>query len=126
MTSSCVLGESVPSSYKHWPSDIPSRQIGAPAIAFVDRQAQVFRIMRVPALKSGGNSGTHSPDQSSSSWRSSTVMKASTPTYKAKVHARKADVPRPPNAFILYRQERHPVVKSEHPEYHNNDICKCI
>lgn len=35
-----------------------------------------------------------------------------------------AKVPRPPNAFILYRQEHHPLVKAENPDFHNNDICK--
>src|SRR5437763_10346675 len=101
-----------------------SKQIGAPTIAFMDQQAGVFRITRVPALKSSENSLTRSQPLSSSSRLSSTVLKASTPTNKAKSYARKAKVPRPPNAFILYRQERHPVLKLEHPEYHNNDICK--
>ncbi len=35
-----------------------------------------------------------------------------------------AKIPRPPNAFILYRQQYHPLVKAENPEFHNNDICK--
>jgi hypothetical protein len=35
-------------------------------------------------------------------------------------------VPRPANAFILYRQHHHPLVKAAHPEYHNNDICKFL
>ena len=126
MTSSCVLGKSILSFQKCWSSNFLSRHLGAPTIAFVDQEFQVFRIRRVLILKSGENSRSHSPAQSSSSQRSSTVMKASTPVYKAKAHSRKAKVPRPPNAFILYRQERHPVLKSEHPEYHNNDICKSI
>ena len=33
-------------------------------------------------------------------------------------------VPRPPNAFILYRQHHHPVIKGLHPDFHNNQICK--
>lgn len=33
-------------------------------------------------------------------------------------------LPRPPNAFILYRQHHHPIVKEAHPELHNNQICK--
>jgi hypothetical protein len=103
---------------------MPSEQIGAPTISFMDQQAQVFRITRIPALKSNENSLTRSPTPSSSSRLSSTVLKASTLTNKAKSYARKAKVSRPPNAFILYRQKRHPVLKSEHPEYHNNDICK--
>jgi HMG (high mobility group) box len=34
-----------------------------------------------------------------------------------------AKIPRPPNAFILYRRSHHPIVKQAHPEMHNNDIC---
>jgi HMG (high mobility group) box len=37
---------------------------------------------------------------------------------------KQAKIPRPPNAFILYRQAYHPLVKAENPEIHNNDICK--
>ena len=33
-------------------------------------------------------------------------------------------IPRPPNAFILYRQHLHPSVKADHPDYENNKICK--
>lgn len=83
----------------------------------------MFRIMRVPALTSEEDFLPDSPAQSSSS-RPSKALKLPTPTYKAKAHVRKAKVPRPPNAFILYRKERHPVLRSEHPDYHNNDICK--
>ena len=36
----------------------------------------------------------------------------------------KSKVPRPPNAFILYRQHHHPIIKSENPDMHNNQICK--
>jgi len=36
----------------------------------------------------------------------------------------KAPVPRPPNAFILYRQYHHPSVKAMRPDLHNNQICK--
>ena len=36
----------------------------------------------------------------------------------------KDKVPRPPNAFIIYRQEWHPKVVKEHPDWRNNDICK--
>ena len=37
---------------------------------------------------------------------------------------KKAKVARPANAFILYRQHHHPLIKAEHPELHNNQICK--
>jgi hypothetical protein len=35
-----------------------------------------------------------------------------------------AKIPRPPNAYILYRKDRHHNVKSAHPGIHNNEICK--
>ncbi len=31
--------------------------------------------------------------------------------------------PRPPNAFILYRQHHHFSVKTAYPDFHNNQIC---
>jgi hypothetical protein len=85
----------------------------------MDEDAQVFRIMRIPALKSGENSRVNSPARSGSSANTPGLMQETVPSYK-----RKAKIPRPPNAFILYRQEYHPKIKSAHPEYHNNDICE--
>jgi HMG (high mobility group) box. len=42
-----------------------------------------------------------------------------------KKHARvPAKIPRPPNAYILYRRDKHNQVKAEHPGLHNNEICK--
>ena len=37
---------------------------------------------------------------------------------------REAKIPRPPNAFILYRQHFHPSMKKQNPNLHNNEICK--
>lgn len=36
----------------------------------------------------------------------------------------KDKVPRPPNAFIIYRKEWHPIVVAQNPGLHNNAICK--
>lgn len=80
--------------------------------------------MRIPALKNGEGSHPYSPVFSSPSPRISKVLKEPTASYKVKANVKKDKVPRPPNAFILYRKEKHPMLKSEHPEYHNNDICK--
>jgi hypothetical protein len=33
-------------------------------------------------------------------------------------------IPRPPNAYILYRKERHNTVKDANPGITNNEICK--
>ncbi|MCJ1473435.1 hypothetical protein MMC13_002086 [Lambiella insularis] len=38
------------------------------------------------------------------------------------VTGKKAGVKRPPNAFILYRQHYHPIIKNENPDIHNNQI----
>lgn len=35
-------------------------------------------------------------------------------------------VPRPPNAFILYRQHWHSYVKEANPELQNSQICKTL
>jgi hypothetical protein len=43
----------------------------------------------------------------------------------SKVSGIKSDkIPRPPNAFILYRKDHHESVKVAHPGIHNNKICK--
>lgn len=33
-------------------------------------------------------------------------------------------VPRPPNAYILYRRDHHKAVKQSNPKLSNNDICR--
>nr|AKG96281.1 putative MAT1-2-1 mating type protein [Knightiella splachnirima] len=48
-----------------------------------------------------------------------------TPNSEKKVHTnsgKKAKVPRPPNAFILYRQQHHPLIRDQNPGMHNNQI----
>lgn len=35
-------------------------------------------------------------------------------------------IPRPPNAFIIYRKAHHAATVAENPGLHNNDICKSI
>lgn len=43
---------------------------------------------------------------------------------KPLIYSKAAKVPRPPNAFILYRQHHHPKIKESYPDFQNNDICK--
>ncbi|KAH6997292.1 hypothetical protein EDB80DRAFT_883438 [Ilyonectria destructans] len=35
-----------------------------------------------------------------------------------------AKIPRPPNAYILYRRDRHRYIKLGQPGIHNNEICE--
>lgn len=44
----------------------------------------------------------------------------------AVAHAVVEKIPRPPNAFILYRQMMNPKIKLENPELHNNERCKLL
>lgn len=43
-------------------------------------------------------------------------------TASARLPGKKSKVPRPPNAFILYRQTHHPLLKSSQPLLQNNQI----
>ena len=54
-----------------------------------------------------------------------TGLQARNPTAKI-AKARVAKIPRPPNAFILYRQHHHHRLRSETPELKNNDISKIV
>lgn len=40
-----------------------------------------------------------------------------------KLPAKPVKIPRPPNAYILYRKERHNIVKKTNPGISNNEIC---
>ena len=55
----------------------------------------------------------------------SASVQARNPTAKI-AKARMARVPRPPNAFILYRQHHHHRIKSENPDIKNNEISKLV
>ncbi|KAM5442513.1 hypothetical protein MferCBS31731_002391 [Microsporum ferrugineum] len=97
--------------------------LNTPVVAFEDSVNQVYRIMPTPALDGrigaavfpmgmaiDGRMAAHLP-------RGNEIVSQD---IDCQVKAPK--IPRPPNAFILYRQHHHPVIKSAHPEYHNNDI----
>jgi hypothetical protein len=48
-------------------------------------------------------------------------------TGPARAARRQADkIPRPPNAWILYRKHFHTATVRDHPELNNNQICKSI
>ncbi len=51
------------------------------------------------------------------------IAGGSKPNYASE---KKSKLPRSPNAFILYRQRHHPLVKAEHPKLHNTQICKFL
>jgi hypothetical protein len=113
-----------------------SARLGCQTFAVTDASTSTFRIfgLSAPAIKalvnlnptkpslgnfdSEGDIGQTRSDLGNKD--SSSILNPAANKYKEK----QAKVPRPPNAFILYRQEHHPIIKAENPEFHNNDICK--
>ncbi|KAB8068059.1 mating type protein MAT1-2-1 [Aspergillus leporis] len=94
--------------------------IGAPVVAFVDDTINALRVMRPPAF-SGSLISVASHDRISNLEEGSTEA-------TGKIHGKPAlptrsiKVPRPPNAFILYRQHHHPRIKEAYPDFTNNEI----
>lgn len=53
-----------------------------------------------------------------------TSTAAIAPACPAPVAAKPKKIPRPPNAYILYRKDRHEMVKRARPGITNNQICE--
>ena len=99
-----------------------SALIGAPVVAFVDETINALRVMRTPAF-SGSVVSVASHDRIPNLERE--INEVSGRTHgKAALPAKSIKVPRPPNAFILYRQHHHPRIKEAYPEFTNNEICR--
>ncbi|KAK2757350.1 hypothetical protein FQN54_004864 [Arachnomyces sp. PD_36] len=99
--------------------------LNTPVVGFVDDTLNAFRIMRSPSFSgpTGSASGfIAKPAVTNADNKGNGAILSSKGTGKPASDGKSAKVPRPPNAFILYRQHYHPVIKEEHPEYHNNDI----
>ncbi|OOF98561.1 hypothetical protein ASPCADRAFT_1991 [Aspergillus carbonarius ITEM 5010] len=94
--------------------------IGAPVVAFVDESINALRVMRTPAFSGTAISVASHEVASCLEFESATVpMKENE---RPSVPVKAAKVPRPPNAFILYRQHHHPKLKEAHPNLSNNEI----
>ncbi|KAE8403848.1 mating type protein MAT1-2-1 [Aspergillus pseudonomiae] len=94
--------------------------IGAPVVAFVDETINALRVMRTPAF-SGSVVSVASHDRISNLEREITETSGRTHG-KSALPAKFIKVPRPPNAFILYRQHHHPRIKEAYPDFTNNEI----
>ncbi|EXJ82276.1 hypothetical protein A1O3_06089 [Capronia epimyces CBS 606.96] len=106
----------------------------------VDHVAQVFRIRKAPEPALVGNSPFTCRSLPSPSISPQSHLSASEPYHHGshdqtgdtgnkyqpvkaiRLPGKKSKVPRPPNAFILYRQKHHPIVRATHPLMKNNDI----
>lgn len=101
-----------------------SALIGAPVVAFVDESIDALRVMRTPAFF--GTSVSVASHDTVSNTQSGTPAGIQQQRGKPLGAMKNPKVPRPPNAFILYRQHHHPEIKAAYPDFHNNDICKFI
>ncbi|RHZ43151.1 HMG-box domain-containing protein [Aspergillus thermomutatus] len=94
--------------------------IGAPVIAFVDKSIEALRVMRTPAFSGRAISvASHGAALNADKVAATESFK---PRGKPAGPMKAPKVPRPPNAFILYRQHHHPKIKEEYPDFSNNDI----
>ncbi|KZZ87685.1 mating type transcriptional activator [Ascosphaera apis ARSEF 7405] len=109
-----VLGSKVVEEFKSRLSTI----LGTPTVAIEDENNKIYRICAMPTIEDRND---HSPLKSEKIGNRGSISSTSSKSDKA-VHIKRQKIPRPPNAFILYRQRYHPVVKAEHPEFHNNQI----
>ncbi|OAP53959.1 hypothetical protein AYL99_11839 [Fonsecaea erecta] len=71
-----------------------------------------------PSTSSMSMMSTPSPASDPARARSTKALAAKS----LRLPGKKSRVPRPPNAFILYRAKNHPIVKKANPEMANNDI----
>ncbi|BCS22942.1 HMG-box domain-containing protein [Aspergillus puulaauensis] len=92
-----------------------SALLGTPVVSFVDESINALRVLRTPAF-SGSSISVASHAKTFSSKTGEVPVKSRAASTKS------TKVPRPPNAFILYRQHHHPRVKGQYPELSNNEI----
>ncbi|EAA60776.1 hypothetical protein AN4734.2 [Aspergillus nidulans FGSC A4] len=92
-----------------------SALLGAPVVSFVDESINALRVLRTPTF-SGSSISVASPSRALDSWPSEPPNKPRPASMKP------AKIPRPPNAFILYRQHHYPKVKEARPDLSNNEI----
>lgn len=94
--------------------------IGAPVISFIDTAINAFRIMRTPIF---AGSVMSIPSYMATLNRQELASTSKEKDRKAPRRRGALKVPRPPNAFILYRQYHHPKIRNANPDIHNNEIC---
>ncbi len=108
--------------------------------AVVDHAAEVLRICQAPGFPTTGTDACapFSSPSPFSTYQSEAVTPGTIqdfttahddnagspllPVKQLRVPGKKSKVPRPPNAFILYRQKHHPILKAQQPHLVNNQI----
>jgi hypothetical protein len=95
-------------------------------VAFVDESLGCVRILARPDFK-GLGSATDNMVLAQTSTGGHILLNdrsARAPEKMDKKTEKRPKVPRPANAFILYRKHYHSILKGQDPNMHNNDICE--
>jgi hypothetical protein len=79
-----------------------------------------------PTFAAAPPPGTFSSSTSTQADDASTSTQADDEGTVVSSSSKPAKIPRPPNAFILYRKAYHATIVGQNPGLHNNQICKCI
>lgn len=108
-------------------SNIISSQLGgAPVVAYFDQKNDVVRL-----LEQSKGQPINFADMAQQSFYDRGQTQNSSPVTDAqprqlRAFGKKSKVPRPPNAFIIYRAQFHPHMKQHNPQMHNNEISKAL
>lgn len=109
-----------------WTDSLHSAFLGHPCVAFVDDFLGCVRILARPEFKGLRSAIDNIIIPNMSSEEPTTMDIGQTKCFEeidSKVEKR-VKVPRPPNAFILYRKHYHAIFKARNPSMHNNEICE--
>lgn len=95
-------------------------------MAFVDESMGCVRILARPEFKGLGSTTDNTMMTQTATGRHFVLSDRSvrSPEKMDKKNEKRNKVPRPPNAFILYRKHYHTILKGQDPSMHNNDICE--
>lgn len=105
-------------------ADMISEFLGnVPVVAYVDHVDEVVRVMKHDELHRSTLGAMQNLDAQSQLGTHASSNPESSPL---RAFGKRIKVPRPPNAFILYRQHWHPHYKQHNKDMHNNQISKEI
>ncbi|KAI9795489.1 MAG: hypothetical protein M1833_007019 [Piccolia ochrophora] len=103
-----------------------SALIGGSCVVFLDKNINAIRLAPPQAARTPMSISSSVPSTPSTQSVSSPVGEDLTfsPTVGSlgEISSKKNRIPRPPNAFILYRKHHHPLLKENDPSMHNNEI----
>lgn len=95
-------------------------------MAFVDESLGCVRILARPEFKGLGSATDNMAvaQMSTEGYFTLNGRSVRSPEKMDKKVEKRPKVPRPPNAFILYRKHYHTILKQQNPDMHNNEICE--